>query len=124
MHAYKTRVFARWMRREGLADRDLRDALAEMQNGLVDARLGGGLVKKRIARAGQGKSGGYRVLVASNFGERWVFMFGFAKNERDNIDDDELKLMKRLAATVLSLNENDLRKALTDGELLEIKHGK
>lgn len=124
MHAYKTRVFARWMRREGLADRDLRDALAEMQNGLVDARLGGGLVKKRIARAGHGKSGGYRVLVASNFGERWVFMFGFAKNERDNIDDDELKLMKRLAATLLSLNENDLRKALTDGELLEIKHGK
>lgn len=52
MHAYKTRTFARWMKREGLADRDLRDALTEMQNGLVDARLGGGLVKKRIARAG------------------------------------------------------------------------
>ncbi len=124
MHAYKTRTFARWMKREGLADRDLRDALVEMQNGLVDARLGGGLVKKRIARAGQGKSGGYRVLVASNFGERWVFMFGFAKNERDNIDDDELKLIKRLAATLLSLSDNDVRKALTAGELLEIKHGK
>jgi len=66
MHAYKSRTFARWMKREGLADRDLRNALAEMQNGLVDVRLGGGLVKKRIARAGQGKSGGYRVLVASN----------------------------------------------------------
>ncbi len=112
------------MKREGLADRDLCDALAEMRNGLVDARLGGGLVKKRIARAGQGRSGGYRVLVASNFGERWVFMFGFAKNERDNIDDDELKLIKRLAATLLSLSENDLRKALAVGELLEIKHGK
>ncbi len=124
MHAYKTRTFARWMKREGLADRDLRDALTEMQNGLVDARLGGGLVKKRIARAGQGKSGGYRVLVASNFGERWVFMFGFAKNERDNIDDDELKLIKRLAATLLSLSDNDMRKALEAGELLEIKHGK
>ena len=124
MQAYKTRTFTRWMKREGLADRDLRDALVEMQNGLVDARLGGGLVKKRIARAGQGKSGGYRVLVASNFGERWVFMFGFAKNERDNIDDDELKLIKRLAATLLSLSESDVHKALTDGELLEIKHGK
>ncbi|MEQ1775142.1 MAG: type II toxin-antitoxin system RelE/ParE family toxin [Burkholderiales bacterium] len=124
MHAYKTRTFARWIKREGLADRDLRDALLEMQNGLVDARLGGGLVKKRIARAGQGKSGGYRVLVASNFGERWVFMFGFAKNERDNIDDDELKLIKRLAATFLNLSESDVRKALAAGELLEIKHGK
>jgi hypothetical protein len=124
MHAYKTRTFARWMKREGLADRDLRSALTEMQNGLVDARLGGGLVKKRIARAGQGKSGGYRVLVATHFGERWVFMFGFAKNERDNLDDDELKLMKRLAATLLSMNENDLRTGLAVGELLEIKHGK
>lgn len=112
------------MKREGLTDRDLRDALAEMQNGLVDARLGGGLIKKRIARAGQGKSGGYRMLVASNFGERWVFMFGFAKNERDNIDDDELRLIKRLAATLLGLSDSDVRKALTAGELLEIKHGK
>ena len=77
-----------------------------------------------MARAGQGKSGGYRVLVASNFGERWVFMFGFAKNERDNIDDDELKLIKRLAATLLSLSEGDMRNALVNGELLEIIHGK
>ena len=124
MRAYKVRTFGRWMKREGLSDRDLRDALVEMQSGLVDARLGGGLVKKRIARAGHGKSGGYRVLVASNFGERWIFMFGFAKNERDNIDDDELKLIKRLAATLLSLSEIDVRKALTAGELLEIDHGK
>lgn len=123
MPAYKTRTFARWMKREGLTDRDLRVALAEMRNGLIDARLGGGLVKKRIARAGRGKSGGYRVLVASNFGERWVFMFGFAKNERDNIDDDELKLIKRLAAAWLGLSESDVRKALTAGELLEIQHG-
>lgn len=123
MRAYKVRTFGRWMKREGLSDRDLRDALVEMQSGLVDARLGGGLVKKRIARAGHGKSGGYRVLVASNFGERWIFMFGFAKNERDNIDDDELKLIKRLAATLLSLSEIDVRKALTAGDLLEIKHG-
>lgn len=124
MHAYKTRTFARWMKREGLNDRDLHVALEEMQKGLVDARLGGGLVKKRIARTGQGKSGGYRVIVATNFGERWVFMFGFAKSERDNIDDDELKLIKRLAATLLSLNESDLRKAITADELLEIKYGK
>ena len=112
------------MKREVLTDRDLRDALAEMQNGLVEARLGGGLVEKRIARAGQGKSGSYRLLLASYFGERWVFMFGFATNERDNIDGDELKLIKRLAATLLSLNESAMRKALAAGELLEIKHGK
>ena len=124
MIVYKSRTFARWMKREDLADHELHDAIVGMQNGLVDARLGGGLVKKRIARAGQGKRGGYRVLVASNFGERWVFMFGFAKNERDNIDGDELRLMKRLATTWLDMSDVDTRRALVAGELLEIKHGK
>jgi len=123
MPVYKTRTFARWMKREGLADGDLHDAIIEMQKGLVDARLGGGLVKKRVARPGQGKRGGYRVLVASNFGERWVFMFGFAKNERDNIDDEELRFMKRIAATLLGLDTAKLRTALAAGELMEIKHG-
>lgn len=124
MIVYKTRTFARWMKREDLDDHELHDAIVEMRNGLVDARVGGGLVKKRIARAGQGKRGGYRVLAASNFGERWVFMFGFAKNERDNIDGDELRLMKRLATTWLDMNDVDTRRALVAGELLEIKHGK
>ena len=64
------------------------------------------------------------MLVASHFGERWVFMYGFAKNERDNIDDDELKLMKRIAVTFLGLNDRDVRKALAAGELQEIKYGK
>jgi hypothetical protein len=95
----------------------------EMQSGLIDARLGGGVIKKRMARTGRGKSGGYCVLVVSNFGERWVFMFGFGKNERDNIDDDELKSIKRLAATLLNLNDVDVHKALAAGELQEIKYG-
>lgn len=124
MPAYKTRTFARWMKREGLADRDLRDAITEMQAGLVDAQLGGGLIKKRVARTGQGKRGSYRILVASNFGERWIFIFGFAKNERSNINDEELRLMKQIAGTLLEMNEASLQKALDAGELMEIKHGK
>lgn len=123
MPVYKTRTFSRWMKGEGLADRDLHAAMAEMQAGLVDARLGGGLVKKRVARPGQGKRGGYRVLVASSFGERRVFMFGFAKNDRDNIDDEELRLMKRMAATLLGMTTAKLRDTLADGELMEIRHG-
>jgi hypothetical protein len=120
---YKTRSFARWVKREGLADRDLCDAVVEMQKGLIDARLGGGLVKKRVARSGHGKRGGYRVILASNFGDRWVFMFGFAKNERDNVDDDELRLMKRLASAFLEMDDRMLKQALTSGEILEIHHG-
>ena len=123
MSIYKTRSFARWVKREGLADRDLCDAVVEIQKGLIDARLGGGLIKKRVARSGHGKRGGYRVILASNLGDRWVFMFGFAKNERDNVDDDELRLMKRLASAFLEMDDRMLRQALTSGELLEIYHG-
>lgn len=123
MSIYKTRSFARWVKREGLADRDLCDAVVEMQKGLIDARLGGGLIKKRVARSGHGKRGGYRVILASNLGDRWVFMFGFAKNERDNVDDDELRLMKRLASAFLEMDDRMLRQALTSGEILEIHHG-
>ena len=123
MSIYKTRSFARWVKREGLADRDLCDAVVEMQKGLIDARLGGGLIKKRVARSGHGKRGGYRVILASNLGDRWVFMFGFAKNERDNVDDEELRLMKRLASAFLEMDDRMLRQALTSGEILEIYHG-
>ncbi len=123
MSIYKTRSFARWVKREGLADRDLCDAVVEMQKGLIDARLGGGLIKKRVARSGHGKRGGYRVILASNLGDRWVFMFGFAKNERDNVDDDELRLMKRLASAFLEMDDRMLKQALTSGEILEIHHG-
>lgn len=120
----KTRTFARWSRREGVTDGELATAVAEMQNGLIDARLGGGVFKKRVARRGQGKSGGYRVILASNLGDRWVFMFGFAKNERDNIDEKELKLMKDLAAVFLAMTEQGMRRAIAAGELVEIQHGK
>ena len=123
MSIYKTRSFARWVKREGLADRDLCDAVVEMQKGLIDARLGGGLIKKRVARSGHGKRGGYRVILASNLGDRWVFMFGFAKNERDNVDDDELRLIKWLASTFLEMDDRMLKEALASGKILEIQHG-
>jgi hypothetical protein len=120
----KTRTFARWAKRAGLGDSELAGAVSEMKEGLVDARLGGGVFKKRVAKRGQGKSGGYRVVLASNLGDRWVFMFGFAKNERDNIDEKELKLIKSLAAVFLSMDEQMVKRAIAAGELVEIRHGK
>jgi hypothetical protein len=120
----KTRTFARWAKRKGLADGELAGAVSEMKADLIDARLGGGVLKKRIARRGQGKSGGYRVVLASNLGDRWVFMFGFAKSERDNIDDEELRLMKDLASAFLAMDEQMLKRAIAAGDLMEIRHGK
>ena len=94
-----------------------------MAAGLFDADLGGGLLKKRIGRPGQGKSGGFRTLVASNKGNRWIFLFGFPKNERANIDKDEQEALKNLATHLLSLTAQAVGTALREGELIEVNCG-
>ncbi|MDN5836248.1 MAG: type II toxin-antitoxin system RelE/ParE family toxin [Nitrosospira sp.] len=95
-------------------------AVREMTAGLYDADLGGGLLKKRIAQSGQGKSGGFRTLVATNKGNRWVFVYGFSKNERSNIDKDEEEALKKLAGHLLSLTAQGLDKVRRAGELMEV----
>lgn len=124
MRVFKTKVFNRWAKRERLADPELCKAVAETQEGLIDAQLGGGVYKKRVARAGEGKRGGYRVILATNLRERWFFMFGFAKNERDNIDGEELKMLKLLAAALLSMQDPGIEEAKKRSELVEIDCGK
>jgi hypothetical protein len=96
------------------------DAVREMMAGLYEADLGGGLLKKRIARPGQGKRGGFRTLVATNKEDRWVFVFGFPKNQRSNIDKDEEVALKNLATYLLSLTTQALYTAQRAGELMEI----
>ena len=123
MQIFKTRTFARWARKEGLKDAVLRTAVDEIQAGLVDSNLGGGLLKKRVARAGSGKSGGHRTLLATNLRDRWVFLYGFSKNERDNGDDVELRALKRLAQGYLGMEEERLNGLLDAGELIEVDDG-
>jgi hypothetical protein len=120
MAIYKTRWFERWARKQGLTTPSLCAAVLEMKAGLYEADLGSGLLKKRIARPGQGKSGGFRTLVATNKVSRWVFVFGFPKNERSNIDKDEEEALKKLAAHLLSLTTQAIGKAQRDGELMEV----
>ncbi len=120
MTIYKTRWFDRWARKQELSTRALCEAVREMQAGLYEADLGGGLLKKRIARPGQGKSGGYRTLVATNKGGKWFFVFGFPKNVRSNIDKDEEDSLKKLASHLLSLSPPALVTAQRAGELMEV----
>ena len=120
MAIYKTRWFDRWAKKQKLSTRALCEAVREMADGLYDADLGGGLLKKRIARPGQGKSGGFRTLVATNKGNRWFFVFGFPKNVRSNIDKDEEDALKKLASHLLSLTRPDLGTAERAGELIEV----
>ena len=117
---YKTRSFDRWSRKEGLTASSLCAAVCEITTGLYEADLGGGLLKKRIARLGGGKRSGFRTLVATNKGNRWVFVYGFAKNERSNIDKDEEEALKKLATHLLSLTEYAISKAQRTGELIKV----
>lgn len=111
------------MRKSGLTDAALSQAVTEMADGLVDADLGGSVFKKRVAIPGRGKSGGARTLVATNLNDRWFFLFGFAKNERSNIDADELEAIQELAKQYLALDGQQLDHAVESGTITEICDG-
>jgi hypothetical protein len=100
------------------------NAVERAEKGLIDANLGGHIIKQRIKREGQGRSGGFRVLIAVRLKKRYVFITGFAKNEKDNLSDDELETMKDIASGWLNANEKQMKFALIEGELKEIKHEK
>jgi hypothetical protein len=121
--SFKVKTFERWMRKVGLTDAMLRVAVAEMSRGLIDASLGGHLVKKRVARTGFGKRGGYRTIVAKKVDQHWFFLFGFEKSERSNIDQVELRVLQEIGETLLAFTEAELNGALQSGELLEIMDG-
>ena len=110
------------MRKTELTDCALCRAVAEMAQGLIDADLGGGVVKKRVGLAGQGKRGGARTLVATNKGSRWFFVYGFEKNDRANITNDELEALKEIAEELLARTGLQLDAAAQDGSLQEICH--
>lgn len=119
---FKTRHFNRWMRKCELTDAALCMAVNEMTAGLIDAELGGDVVKKRVALPGRGKRGGARTLVATRKASRWFFVFGFEKNERANITTTELEALQTLAGSLLDLSTAQLETAVTDGTLQESCH--
>ena len=125
MRVFKTKEFARFARREDVDDERLCEAVERAGRGLVDADLGGGLIKQRIARKGQGRRGGYRALLAFRAKGCAVFVYGFAKNERDNVGPDELEFWRRIASAFLAATEAQLAALIDARELMEvICHGK
>lgn len=108
------------MRKTDLSDSALWSAVMEMEQGLIDADLGGGVVKKRVALPGRGKSGSARTLVATKKGLRWFFVFGFEKNVRSGISDKELEALQEIAGDLLKLTAAQLDSAVADKTLEEI----
>ena len=121
MQVYKTRGFARFARREGIKDDKLCDAIARAERGLIDADLGGGVIKQRLARQGQGRSGGYRVIVFYRTTVRTVFVDGFAKSDQDNIDDDELAQFSELAREFLGHTAKEVQELVEAGAWIEVE---
>lgn len=119
---FKTRQFSRWMRQTELTDAALCMSVREMMAGLVDADLGGHVLKKRVAVPGRGKRGGARTLVATRRGSRWFFVFGFEKNEKANVSRAELEALQWLARELLDLTAVQLELSIQDGALQEICH--
>lgn len=117
-----TKLFARFARKERIEDEQLWEAITRAARGLIDAELGGSLIKQRVARRGSGRSGGYRTIIAYRSSQRSVFLYGFAKNERENIDRTELDDLKKLAKLYLEYSDPQIAKALEQGELNEVKY--
>ncbi len=120
MEVYFTKWMARYSRREGISHASLCEAIRRAERGLIDADLGGGLIKQRVARAGKGPSGGYRAIVAYRRGDRAIFVFGFAKSDRETLGPDELQSAREIGAIWLSANAKRIARGVHEGELEEI----
>lgn len=121
MKIFKHRSFQQWSTSEGLTDEALKDAVLEITNGLHDSNLGSGLYKKRIAMPGQGKRGSYRTLLAFKLDTKAFFVYGFSKNDIENITNKEKMTYKALAKILLNTDEETLNNMLQLGSIIEVK---
>jgi hypothetical protein len=122
LRLFKSKGFIRFARRQRISDENLREAVRRAESGLLDAQLGGGVIKQRVARPGEGRSGGYRVLVAYRPRTLSVFLHGFAKSERDNVDDDELATLRDIAKGWFEADAQALAGAIADGLIQEVTY--
>ena len=123
MQVFKTRWFTRFAKREEISDKSLREAIERAERGLIDADLGGGLIKQRVARQGQGRSGGYRTIIVYRAKDLAIFLSGFAKSELDNVGPSELQSLRRIAADWLKADRATIQENLEEGRLQEVENG-
>lgn len=121
MRVFRNGWFRKFARKQRISDAALCEAVARAEAGLVDADLGGGLIKQRVAREGGGKSGGYRTLVAFKAETRAVFVFGFAKSDQDNVGEDDARELKRLAKLVLEFADDEMSRLVDAGKFDEVR---
>ncbi|MFI4955911.1 MAG: type II toxin-antitoxin system RelE/ParE family toxin [Gammaproteobacteria bacterium] len=124
MKIYKTHVFDKWIKKEGITNSTLQEAIDEMCDGIIDADLGGGLVKKRMAKPGHGKRGSYRILLAFRSNSRAIFLTGFSKSDMDNITSDEKAVFKKLCTIYLNMDCKEIESMCKAKKLIEVTYEK
>ncbi len=118
---FKNSWFKRFAQRNKISDKALKESIIEAQKGNIDANLGGYVIKQRISRSNQGKSGGYRTIIIFKKGNKAFFVYGFSKSEKDNIDKGEVNIYKKAAKELLALSDDKIKKLIKNGALTEIK---
>lgn len=124
MYRLKTKWFSKWASKNSLPDSDLKAAITDLIEDKGVSNLGGNLYKIRVSRDYEGKSGGYRTLIAYKKDERAIFLFAFAKNGKDNLDRSELSVFKKLAADYTSLDSEEIKRQIILGNLIELEEKK
>ena len=120
MRVFKNTWFNRYANKEGISDTELREAVKRLEAGQADANLGGNVYKVRVARSGEGKSGGYRVIVLFKSGDKTFYVYGFAKSDMANINERVLKAYKELAKMYFLMPEEQIEINIKYGELIEL----
>jgi len=121
LSVYKGKAFVRFAKKARITDTDLWKAAQLANDGLVDADLGGGVIKQRIARAGEGKSGGSRSIILFKKNNRAVYVYGFEKKDVANIDRRELEAFRELAGVILGYTDAEIAKRVEDGALFDVE---
>lgn len=121
MKIFKNAWFERFAKKQKLDDKALLDAIQRAEQGLIDADLGGGVIKQRVARPGQGKSGGYRTIIIYRKADRAFFVYGFSKSRQSNISNDEQAAFKQAAQHILGLSEEHLAELIQNGQFSEVE---
>ena len=120
MRVFKSAWFGRFARKEKISAKALWEAVNRAENGLVDADLGGGVIKQRIGRPGESKSKGYRSIVLYRKGDKAFFVYGFPKSDLGNIRDDEQEQFKKAAKSILALSDEQIRQLIENGQFEEV----
>jgi hypothetical protein len=124
LRVFASKWFVRFARKEKIENERLREVIARAEEGSVDAELGGNLIKQRVARQGRGRSAGYRTVIAYQPNARSIFLYGFAKSKRENIETNDLENLKNLAKRLLTLTDAEIGTALAESELIEVPDDK